>query len=200
MGNLISKFNLYELFRILLPGFYLVYLFYELFKDYFINKSGLTEWPIVTLIVVIFSLIIGTIIYSLDFCRLFKNVIKNIPTNLMTENYPQLYPKSKERENEHKYYEWYENAELNSKTKTELQSSLYHLSINIAFVALIGISVGLVILSKDCSSWFYIISNIILFFLSLISACCIIKRRLKYQWQRNYWEFEEAIIKPLLKK
>lgn len=195
MGSLISKFTLYELFRILLPGSYLTFLFFELFRSYFHSFS--LYWPEITLLAFLSSLIFGIIIYSLDLCRYFKCHIKNLPTNLMESNYPQFYPKNEPDKNEHKYYEWYENAEINSKVKTELQSGLYHLSINIAFVSTIGFLVGLVILSQT-NNWFYIIFNFALSIFSLLSAFSIVKKRLSRQWLRNFWEFEEKIILPQL--
>ncbi len=197
MSDLISKFNLYALFRILLPGFYTVYLVYELFKDSFLKDAKSFEWSIQSLLIFVFSLLIGTLIYTLDFCRAFKNLIDKLPTNLMAKNHQQLYPKDNERENEHIYYEWYENSNLKSKTKTELQSGLYHLSGNFILITTIGIPITVFIYCNQGNS-FHLISNGVLFFLSILATFSIVNFRLKYQWQRNYWEFEQEIILPLL--
>lgn len=199
MGNLVSKFNLYELFRIILPGSYVVYVSHSVYDSWFLKISEPTNWLVVTLIALILSLIIGSIIYSLDLCRLFKNCIKTLPTNLMTQNYPELYPHGKDnyRKNEHVYYEWYENSEINSKVKTELQSGLYHMSVNLAFVALIGLTA---IFFTQEPNLFFLRLNFILFILSVISAIVVVNFRLKHQWKRNYLEFEKEVILPKLKK
>lgn len=199
MSNFISKFNLYELFRIILPGLYVIYVAYSLQNDWFWETDEEVSWAIVTVIVIIFSLIIGTIIYSLDLCRLFKYCIPTLPTNLMAKNYPELYPPGKEnaRRNERAYYEWYENSKFNSKIKTELQSGLYHMSVNLAFVALIGLTVTFFTQEPNIS---LLRLNFILFILSVISAIVVVNFRLKHQWNRNYFEFEKEVILPKLKK
>ncbi|KUG26974.1 hypothetical protein ASZ90_003177 [hydrocarbon metagenome] len=199
MGNLVSKFNLYELFRIILPGSYVVYVSHSVYDSWLLEISEPTNWLVVTLIALILSLIIGSIIYSLDLCRLFKNCIKTLPTNLMTKNYPELYPHGKEycRKNEHVYYEWYENSEINSKVKTELQSGLYHMSVNIALVALIGLCAALFTEEPNIA---FLRLNFMLVLLSVISAIVVVNFRLKHQWKRNYLEFEKEIILPKIKK
>lgn len=143
-------------------------------------------------------MILGIIIYSLDLCRMFKHCIKNMPTNLMTRYYPFLFPADKESENEHLYYEWYENSPLQSRVKTELQSGLYHFTINIASVSLLGILFGTIILVLRNDS-FVIILNVILLFLSALAAITLVKKRLNKQWLRNYWEFERDFIKKRAK-
>jgi hypothetical protein len=196
VNEMLSKFNLYELFRILLPGSYFVYISYELLLVKVKLVPSNYDWPLTTLLGFVLSLISGTIIYSLDVCRLFKVFIKRVPTNLMTEHHPDLYPQGKENErlNEHKYYEWYENCNKKSKTKTELQSGLYHLSINFVFTSVLGLLFSLFVL-KNNDLIFEKGLNLAVFCLSVISAIVVVSRRLQFQWERNYWEFEEEVIK-----
>jgi hypothetical protein len=185
MNDIISKFNLYELFRILLPGSYVTMSIYESNKKYFSLEALST--PEIVLISFLSALVLGTIIYSADFCRLFKSIIRNLPTNLLEKNHQIEFPNGKHRENEHKYYSWYENASINSKIKTELQSGLYHMSINIAFVSFISLVLSL--FSKMNLS--YLQFSYALFIASGLSAIIIVKCRLSHQWKRNYWEYLE---------
>jgi len=201
MNNIISKFNLYELFRILLPGSYFAFIILDAFHKHFsLYLNNLDSFGSI-LLFTIFSLILGTIVYGLDICRWFKNKIIKMPTNLLEEKHSDLYPNPKkprrnyqERRNEHKYYEWYENATINSKTKTELQSGLYHLSINFAFVSVwgIGINIIIAIINGKIPITFY--NPFSLFVLSSLAALVIVKRRLRHQWERNFWEYEDQKV------
>jgi hypothetical protein len=191
---MLSKFNLYELFRILLPGSYytiMVLVYSRICLNDITEKYG---WPIIVILAFVFSLISGSVIYSLDICRIFKNRIRRMPSNLMSERYPGLYPPEEERLNEHKYYEWYENCNKNSRKKTELQSGLYHLSVNFAYTSLIVVVAGFFV--KPYHKNEYIVYfNWAIFVLSSFSAFVVVFCRLQFQWERNYWEFEEEVIK-----
>ena len=72
MGNFISKFNLYEYFRILLPGAYLTFLIYVVYKCFLTKNLGHYHWSVIILLLVISSLILGALIYSWDFPRFLK--------------------------------------------------------------------------------------------------------------------------------
>lgn len=200
MNDIISKFNLYEYFRILLPGFYSVYIIYEWLKSSnsaLLSKNDL----IISLLIIVFSLLIGTLIYAIDLCRLFKKMNSSLPTNMMEEEYPEKYPKSKKRKNEHIYYSWYNNAPQPIRSKTELQSGLYHLSMNFALVALFGI-ISCLFRIDFCSikNIEFLQMNIALFILAVITAFVIVNRRLKYNWLSNYWTFEVEVIKQVKKE
>ena len=195
MGSLISKFNLYELFRILIPGFYIVFMVYICIGNYIKTQLNEIQWPETTLLVIVFSLIWGGIVFALDIPRFLKGLIKNMPTSLLKENHNDRYGKYSERMLEHIYYEWYENTNIKSKTKTELLSSIYHLAVNFAAISSIGIVVGAIILINSCcKTSFPFISNLILFFSSTLLAIIIVMRRLNHQWFRNYLEFRDSNI------
>lgn len=191
MDNLLSKFNLYELFRILLPGSYFVYLFFQVFGGNILPGFTNHWWAEIALIYFIFSLLTGTFIYSLDLPRLFKGIIKNLPTNLMSKHHQELYSKLSEREVERIYYMWYENSKSKSKVKTELQSGLYHLSVNFFFVSFLGLVIFL--LKCNCNDYIFRLNTLIMF-CSAIASFSIVKFRLSHQWRRNYLEFENEVI------
>lgn len=190
MNNLISKFNLYEYFRILLPGAYLTFLVYIAFKDSFDARIGQLHWSNSVLLIIVASLILGSFIYSLDLPRIFKKSINFLPTNLMEINYPDVYTPSNDREIEHIYYSWYEQSDNKSKNKTEILSGLYHFNINFAACSILGIIIGLFILCSK-SDGFILYLNLAILFFSALSAFTIVKCRLRFQWQRNFWQFEE---------
>ncbi|MCF8239743.1 MAG: hypothetical protein K9J16_00045 [Melioribacteraceae bacterium] len=195
MNAIISKFNLYEYFRILLPGSYLTLIGYLVLQDIFDRNVGHLHWSNSVLLIVIISLVLGSLIYSFDLPRLFRNQINFLPTNLMEQEFPNEFPQDRSRENEHIYYSWYENSENKSKTKTELLSGLYHLNVNFAACAILGILVGLfMVFVKD--DGFILFLNIILLVFSSLAAFTIVKCRLRFQWQRNYWQFRDEIILP----
>lgn len=196
MGSFISKFNLYEYFRILIPGAYLTFLGYLLFKSPLDNHIGNLHWSNSVLLITISSLVFGSFIYSIDIPRFFKNKIDLLPTKLMESDFPDLFPKTKEMEriNEHQYYQWYEKSENKSKTKTELLSGLYHLNVNFAACSILGLIIGSIICCRDGESNI-LLMNIVLLLLSSLTAYSIVMRRLQYQWQRNYWEFRYEFIK-----
>jgi|GEM_PF-2371312 len=194
MDGFFGKFNLYELFRILLPGAYFVYCACDFLKYFNLLSNAPDNVYIATLVTFVFSLIAGSLIYALDLCRLFKNCITLLPTKLLEYYYREDFPVDSERLNEHKYYSWYEESKIGNKARVELQSGLYHLSINIAFAALIGIVEGVIICCLFSNN-FLLLSNLSLFLLSGLSAFAIVNRRLKWNWQRNYWDYEKILKK-----
>jgi len=195
MGNFISKFNLYEYFRILLPGAYLTFIVYLVLQSTLDSKIGHLHWSNSVLLIVISSLVLGSLIYSFDLPRIFKNKIDFLPTNMMEKEFPNDFPKNKERENEHIYYSWYEKSENKSKTKTELLSGLYHLNVNFAACAILGILLGLYMVLAKCDA-FILLLNLFLLLFSSLTAFTIVKCRLRFQWQRNYWQFRDEFILP----
>ena len=64
---------------------------------------------------------------------------------------------------------------------------------NFIVCALIGIVLGIIIycMTDKC---FILYSNLILLGISSFNALVIYKRRLRYQWLRNYWEFRYEFI------
>lgn len=192
MNTIISKFNLYEYFRILLPGSYLTIHLYFLLQ-YFSSIYLVTlPWWLIVLFGLFFSIVFGSLLYSLDIPRLFKYSIGYIPTNLMRKEFPNRYKNFSERELEHEYYQWYEKSTNKSKAKTELLSGLYHLTINLSATAIIVCIAFCVIPNIGC--WFIKVLNIIILISSSLSAFLIVNCRLRYQWQRNYWEFRYEFI------
>lgn len=192
MDSVISKFKLYEYFRILLPGSYLTFLIYLSYYHTLNDIFNSFHWSIIALIVIISSLLLGIIVFSLDFARLVKS--SYLPTKIMSAEFPSKYPAKKVRENEHIYFSWYEKSQNKSKTKTELFSGLYHLCLNFLFCSIIGLIIGIIFCCKYNYD-FILVLNLILFVMSLSSSFLILNCRLRYQWQRNYWEFRYEYIR-----
>lgn len=192
MREFISKFNIYEYFRILLPGTYLTFIFYFSFYHQINNILLSFHWFLIGLLVIISSLLLGSIVFSLDLARLYSG--KYLPSKLMSAQFPSKFPSSKLRENEHTYFAWYEKSQNKSKAKTELFSGLFHLSLNFLFCSIIGLIMGLFFYCKYTYNVLLII-NICLLIMSATSSFLVLFCRLRFQWQRNYWEFRYEYIR-----
>jgi hypothetical protein len=193
MEGFLSKFGLYEIFRIILPGSYFLFLCYIPSKAALDSFFIQFHWAAIAIVLACCSFALGSLIYALDIARLFKSWIDFLPTNLMCKEFKHLFPPTNVMENEHIYYQWYEKSNNKSKAKTELQSSLYHFALNFSFCALFGIGVGIYMLWK-LNTNFVLIINVALFIFTSLSALLIVKVRLRYQWRRNYWEFRYEFI------
>lgn len=193
MGNYLSAFTIYEVLRIIIPGFYLTSMIYVvLTKCHNICDYCFDNDIILSVVYIVFSIFIGGGLYSIDYPRLFRSLLNDLPTNLMKKYNPELYRGKEDREIEEKYYNFYYELNNDSKTKTEIQSGFYHLFLSMSLVGLISF----IILAFNCCYSglnFYLWLNFIFIVLGLIFATLIYKVRLKYSWRRNYHEFIGSI-------
>ncbi len=135
MNSIMSSFKLYEILRIIIPGFYLTSIFYVILKNCFeLDEKCFNNDVISGIIFVVFSIFIGGALYSIDYPRLFRGIVKDLPTTLMRKNNPELYRGKTDREVEEEYYIFYYTLESDSKIKTETQSGFYHLFLNLSLV------------------------------------------------------------------
>lgn len=196
MNNILSSFTLYEILRIILPGFYFVINVFLYVQNVF-NENEFDSFLIISLSL-IFTILVGAAIYSLDLPRWLKPILKRLPTNRMKNDpFFALYNFSEKRGEENLYYDFYYQQNSDLKVKTEIQSGFYHLFINLLFI-------GLIFLVLHFHAFFFLeklsivlpfLINLVLCFISGISTIIIYKNKLSYSWDRNYNEFKEYLRK-----
>lgn len=187
MNNLTSAFSLYEMLRVLLPGFYStimlksIYLMYE-------NEGfacfGFTDRLIIFLVI---SILIGGLLYSMDVPRWFKRLYKTLPSNMIEKNNDLTIPEGEnKRYFENEFFKFYYEMDSDVKLKTEIQSGFFHFFVTMCFVGLLfAVSYCLLgMFSRIYSEYFFL--NIYIFIVSLVSAFIIYMQKLKYSWKRNY--------------
>lgn len=193
MNNYISEFKLYEIFRILMPGTYTVVMLFSVFDCYMPQGN---DTILVSLMMFILAVFFGSIFYAADLCRIYNITttwkwsnktpdiikLKFLPTNLMRS----LLFENKEilqRDLEHKYYNWYHFSD--TKTRTELQSGLYHLFTNFLFASLI-----IFVLNKFINDFKDVnMISLYVMVLSILGVLLIYNMRLKHSWERNFAQY-----------
>lgn len=188
--NILSSFSLYEIFRVLIPGFYSVIMITDTLNIYkVVSEQGMDNFGFV-LLFTIAAILFGGFLYALDIPRWFSKCFPSLPSNLIKKNKDLANPPNgHNRFEENEYFKFYYKHSSDSKYKTEIQSGFFHLFINISFVSLIGLLVYAIasFYSKNVNP--FVIINFIFFIISVLSAFIIYHQKLKYSWQRNYEEF-----------
>ena len=193
MGNYLSAFTIYEMLRIVIPGFYATIMLEEVLRIYSSENIFSTDKNLEYYIIFfITSVILGAFIYSLDFCRIYKNWLDYLPTNMIKEEYPEKIKDYGEREIENLYYRFYYKLPVANKVRTEIQSGIYHLFSSITFASLIFL-ILFIILSYSCERIIFIRINLYVLLSSLAFTISIYKLRLRYSWKRNFEEFQIAV-------
>jgi len=189
MNNLTSAFSLYEVLRILLPGFYTTIMLKHIpFISQYIN-SILSNHADRWIIFLIHSVIIGGLLYSMDVPRWFKRLYKTLPSNLIEENGDLVKPECESnRFFENEFFKFYYNMQADAKFKTEIQSGFFHLFMTMSFVSLLFTIIYCLHYlcinnSLDCE---YLMLNALVFFICLVSAIIMYIQKLKYSWKRDY--------------
>ncbi len=191
MNSIMSSFKVYEILRIIIPGFYLTSMIYIILKVcYELNEKCIDNDFIIGILFIVFAIFIGGTLYSIDYPRLFRGILRDLPTNLMRKNNPGLYLGKEDREVEEEYYLFYYRLDSDSKIKTEIQSGFYHLFLNMSLVGLISF----IIIAFHCDCFcltFFLWLNFSFLILGLLSAASMYKFRLRFSWKKNYNEFVE---------
>jgi len=189
MNNFLGKFSLYEILRIIIPGFYIMIMI-DIFVSilFEIDQFNSNSFNSITLFIIC-AIIIGGFLYSMDIPRCFKKMYSTLPSNLLTENSKDKDDPDRILENE--FYKYYYSIDDSKKYKTEIHSGFFHLFINMSFACLCGIVLFSVQFCINNKFNPYIILNFLLFIINMVSAIIIYKQRLKYSWKRNYDEYVE---------
>ena len=194
MNNVTGAFSIYEVLRILLPGFYITLMLKRIFQHFYDKNSVLLDLVDGWIIFLIVSVILGGFIYSLDIPRWFKKLYKTLPSNLIEKNKDIVKPESEsKRFYENEYFKFYYAASPDIKLKTEIQSGFFHYLISMAFISLVFSLVFSFFCSEYYDLYFNRILNVIVFLISLISAIVMYKRKLRHSWKRNYESFVESL-------
>lgn len=193
MNNFFSSFGLYEILRIVIPGFYSTLMISDFIIKHKIHEIESWDYLLKTVAFFIASIFIGGLIYAPDVPRWFKGWYGTLPSKLIREDNPGEEPKKRHHENE--YYKFYYKHNSDAKYKTEMQSGFLHFFINMGFVSLIGlVFYSIVCYFFDTKNIFFII-NLLVAPSSILAAIIIYHQRLKYSWRRNYEEYNES-LKP----
>ncbi len=195
MNNLTSAFSLYEVLRILLPGFYTTIMLKSLIQPFYDNNSPFLESVDGWIIFVIVSVIIGGLFYSLDIPRWFKRLYETLPSNMIEKNNDLVKPESEsKRFYENEFFKFYYTVSPDVKFKTEVQTGFFHYFMSIAFIALLfSLIFSFFCADNNNNFCLYRILNVIVFLISLVSAIVMYKQKLKYSWKRNYELFLDSL-------
>lgn len=198
MNNILSSFTLYEVLRIILPGFYFVYnikiIIVHLLPDLASNSMEFIDSFI---IYTVSSILVGGLIYACDIPRILKPYLKYLPSNLLNEIYPERKIKKYDRSDENEFYKFYYKLHSDSKVKTEIQSGFYHFFINLAVVTLILFAIDirvvpfLIIFGEFNYFFLIILLNLSMCIFSVTATIIIYKQRLRHSWLRNVLEYLE---------
>lgn len=176
MNNVISLFTLYEIFRIIVPGAYLVLSINKILQQQgTILSINFSEFEI-TFFLAVLSVISGIIIYSLDIAYRLKFVRNYLPSAVLKKEFANV-----DRNTIfNKYYHVYDNLHTEFKYNTEKHSNFYHLTVNLVFVNILLIAVFIVLkaLSIPVDNTFLILF-LIVGGLSFISAYLLYTRFVK---------------------
>lgn len=190
MGNFVSAFSLYEVLRILIPGFYVTLMLEDLIPRVCLNSKLELEPFGYGILFVILSVLFGGFSYSLDVPRWFKKCYSSLPTNLIEKNKVIPVPEGvHKRYVDIEYFKFYYQHSSDAKYKTEIQSGFFHLFITMAFISAVSFLLYLLF----CSMNPFLFWNSIVLFFSISSAILLYHRHLKYSWLRNYEEFLEYL-------
>ncbi|MDE3057024.1 MAG: hypothetical protein KGJ59_03595 [Bacteroidota bacterium] len=194
MGNFVSAFSLYEVLRILLPGFYTAIMiknsvFAHIYRNP-IYSDRVDGW----IIFLILSVALGGFLYSIDVPRWFKPLYKTLPSNLIEKNHNLELPRGETgRYFENEFFKFYYRIEADAKFKTEVQSGFFHFFMTMAFIGLVFTLVYSFLISNNPLGCEYRMLNASVFILCLCSAIIMHEQKLKYSWKRDYDLFVEDI-------
>jgi hypothetical protein len=192
MNNLTSAFSLYEVLRIILPGFYTSIMLKHIIFNVVYKSPAYSDQVDGLVLFVVLSVLLGGLLYSMDIPRWFRRLYSTLPSNLIEQslrtNKSPVVQDSRYYENE--FFKFYYKMDADAKFKTEIQSGLFHLFVTMSFVGLFFTLVYFTICACDPLSCEYRILNISVFLVCMFSAIIMYKQKLKYSWKRNYELYE----------
>jgi hypothetical protein len=198
MNSFTNAFSIYEVLRILVPGFYFCLMIGEIAY----NISLKLKWKLINdtyqlLILIIAAIVVGALLYAMDIPRWFKKCYSTLPSSLIEKNREKLglQEDNSKRPFEDSYYRFYYSLQYHTIFKTEIQSGFFHLLITMSFIGLITILVHATALALSVSVREYYFLNLFITIVSLIGAIVIYKSKLRYSWKRNYDEYVDNLNK-----
>lgn len=196
MNNLTSAFSLYEVLRILLPGFYTTIMLKQIVISAFPLKFEYPDSPDGLLIFIVLSVVVGGLLYSIDVPRWFKSLYETLPSNLIEKS--KLLDKpahGDQRYFQNEYFKFYYELNADTKFKTEIQSGFFHLFMTMAFVN-IGFTIAYSLICTNSGLiWEYRMLNALLSVVNILAAFIMYKQKLKYSWKRNFELFRVSLEK-----
>ena len=200
--NFPSQFTIYEVLRVIIPGFYIITMIETINSILVDSKIILFKITVNTVdtitITIVLTILIGGLIYSLDLPRMFKDHLKYLPTNMIKNELNADFTGPRHREGENNYYNYYYSLRADRKVKTEIQSGFYHFFINISFISyffsiiFLALFISLYILnSYNAKALLYFILNRIILSIGIISAISIYYYRLRFTWLRDFENYRK---------
>lgn len=194
MNNILSSFTLYEILRIILPGFY----FMTNIAIYCVNTVSFHNQTIPevyqAIIFITLSILVGGVIYSFDLPRIYKPFLRALPTNRIRRRFNLDNAQIREMDLENLYNQFYYSLAGDSKMKTEIHSGFYHLFINMFFT-----SFFLAVLFYCILPYHPILTlnlskaNVVIYVICFIGAIITYIQRLRRSFRRNFSEFLESL-------
>jgi hypothetical protein len=205
MNSFTGAFSIYEILRILIPGFYFVLMLENVFSNISkkINCGSIDTYP--TLLFIIISIVLGAMLYAMDIPRWFKKCYSTLPSNLIKENKDELVLLGLAEDNSRRpfediYYQFYYSRQSPLIFKTEIQSGFFHLLMTMSFIGIIIIIIHATVMALSIPFRDYYFINLFITIISVIGTIIIYKVKLRYSWKRNYEEFVDNLKKEKCKK
>jgi hypothetical protein len=134
-SNITSAFTLYEVLRVLLPGFYATVMLKQIALSLDIGIPTGSDSGDGWIIFVVVSVIVGALLYSIDIPHWFKKFDYFLPSNMIERE--GLLKRSKDLEprySENEYFKFYYALPSGDKFKTDIQAGFFQLFQTMAFV------------------------------------------------------------------
>ena len=187
MNNIVSKFSLYEVLRLIVPGFYVTTVLYIVLVP---SLAGINEeLGYLNLTLFIFaSLVMGTLIYTLNFPRWLRSWEKELPSVKIKKRHKEVDSVVVDAV----FFSSYDTMPQGLRQRVELYSSFYFFSVTIAYCSLILTVVMAYRLWESGNAeefLFYLLLQMGLCFGSAISAYRIFHEKLKGLYARQLYLF-----------
>jgi len=182
MNNLPSSVTLYELFRIVIPGAFLVFNIDWLLR--FCPNSPKETFQILDAQLpigyILLTIVLGVFVHSIDIQKLFACFLHALPTEQLKVKYPAEQPKEIEK----RYFNFYDELDGGLKSKNEKYNGLFHLAMNLFLVSGLVTILAFGIVFFNCKILPLFLSNLSVALLSMFSSIMIYHFRLKDVYNR----------------
>lgn len=186
MNDLSSKFGLYEMLRILIPGFYCSTMSIIIFENIGINYQILTTNNVMGSVLYLFiSIILGLFIYSFDIPKNYF-LKKSLPTAQIKSEYTHL----KYEDINNSYFTYFYNSPQESKLRSDSFLGFFHFCINNFTVSILMVLLIVCVNHTVCSYLF--LFNIGVVILSLITARLLFIYRIRHVFKRQLVEYYKS--------
>jgi hypothetical protein len=192
-NNITSAFTLYEVLRVLIPGFYTTIILKQIAFSLMIIDTKNSDSGDGWIIFVIVSIVVGGLLYSMDVPRWFKKFYYYLPSNMIERKGLRDKPKDPDpRYSENEYFKFYYALPAGDKFKTDIQSGFFQLFMTMAFINLIFTIVLCFIRGNSPQICEYRILNMLLLIVDAVAALVIYKQLLRHSWKRDFEIYEAS--------